>query len=86
MTIRPRSAVTLHFCARGLVAALFALTLLLFGCWGESVDQMMRTAEFEELQHNHEHARKIYQRVIEKFPHTAAARRAAERLAALEGP
>lgn len=60
------------------------VAVLLAGCWGESVEQMMRTAEFEELQRNHEHARQIYQRVIEKFPDTAEARKAAERLAALE--
>jgi TolA-binding protein len=45
---------------------------------------MMRTAEFEELQRNPQHARQIYERVIEKFPDSPEAKKAAERLAALQ--
>jgi hypothetical protein len=67
-----------------LVTAVLAGLLLLPGCWGESADQMMRTAEFEELQRNHEHARQIYERVIERFPGSPEARKAADRLATLE--
>jgi TolA-binding protein len=44
----------------------------------------MRTAEFEELQRNHEHARQIYARVIERFPGSPEAKKAADRLATLE--
>lgn len=69
---------------RLLAGALLAGLLLLPGCWGESADQMMRTAEFEEVQRNHEHARQIYQRVIDKFPDSPEATKATERLAALE--
>lgn len=68
---------------RLLARTLLAGLLLLPGCWGESVDQMMRTAEFEEVQRNHAHARQIYQRVIDKFPDSPEAKKAAERLAAL---
>ncbi len=73
-----------HSAARRLAGALLAALLLLPGCWGESADQMMRTAELEELQHNPEHARQIYQRVIETYPDSAEAKKAAERLAALQ--
>jgi hypothetical protein len=58
--------------------------LYLPGCFGESADQMMRTAEFEELQRNHEHARQIYERVIESFPGSPEAEKATERLATLD--
>ena len=66
---------------RWIASALLALTLV-SGCWGESAEQMMKTAEFEELQRNHEHARQLYARIIAEHPDSPEAKKAAERLAA----
>jgi TolA-binding protein len=66
--------------------AVGALLVTLSGCFGESAQQLMQTAEFEELQHNEEHARKLYARVISEYPASAEAQKAAERLKALEQP
>jgi TolA-binding protein len=68
---------------RYIVSATLA-ALLAYGCWGESAEQMMKTAEFEELQRNHEHARQLYERIIKEHPESGEAKQAAERLSALE--
>ena len=57
------------------------LLLALAGCFGESAEQLMKTAEFEELQHNQEHARQLYERIVRDFPDSPEAKLAAERLA-----
>ena len=62
------------------------LMLAIAGCFGESAEQLMKTAEFEELQRNHEHARELYQRIARDFPDSPEAKIAAERLAKPEPP
>lgn len=59
------------------------LAATLAGCGG-GADELMETAAFEEVQRNHAHARELYQRVVDRFPGTPQAERAAERLRALE--
>lgn len=61
--------------------ALFLSALV--GCFGESAEQMMNTAKFEEVQRNYEHARQLYQRILSQHPNSPEAKQAAERLAAL---
>ena len=58
-----------------------ALAVAFTGCFGENAEQLMKTAEFEELQHNQEHARQLYQRIVTEFPNSPEAKVAAERLA-----
>jgi TolA-binding protein len=58
-----------------------ALLLTLAGCPGESAEQLMKTAEFEELQRNQEHARQLYERIVREYPDSPEAKIAAERLA-----
>lgn len=66
-----------------LLMSAMLVACLTWGCWGESADQMMRTAEFEELQRNHVHARELYQRIIKEHPGSPEAAKATERLQAL---
>jgi len=66
-----------------LVRSLLGALLVIAACRGNSTDEMLETAKFEELQHNHEHARELYERIIAKDPNSASARTAAERLKAL---
>lgn len=63
--------------------AAVALGVALSGCFGESAEQLMQTAEFEELQHNEEHARQLYERIIREYPASPEATKAAGRLKAL---
>ena len=60
-----------------------ALATVLVGC-GSGVDEIMETAAFEELQNNRDHARQLYQQVVDRFPGTPQATKAAERLRNLE--
>ena len=60
------------------------LATLLSGCSGDSAEQLFDTAKLEELQDNREHAKKLYQEIIDKYPESDYGKRAEERLAALE--
>lgn len=67
-------------------ATVAGLLFALAGCLGESPEQLMKTAEFEELQRNQEHARQLYERIVRDFPDSPEAKVAAERLAKPEPP
>ncbi len=65
----------------------FILSLVVLGVVGGCGDdpkQMFETAQFEELQSNHSHARELYERIIQADPDTDLAKKARERLAALK--
>ena len=63
-----------------LVAGLLAVT----GCAGEKGKEQLETARFEEKQHNLEHAVKLYEEIITKYPGTPAAAEAEKRMAELK--
>lgn len=66
------------------IAVLFTLlfTLLLSGCASEEkkAAELLETARFEEKQNNHEHATKLYNEIIRKYPTSQASRDATSRL------
>ncbi len=64
----------------------FSLCLFLLGVvgCGDDPEQMFETAQFEELQNNHSHARELYGRIIQADPNSNLAKKAKERLAALQ--
>lgn len=47
--------------------------------------QQLETAQFEEKQNNKEHAVKLYEEVVSKYPGSANAKTAQERLNVLKG-
>lgn len=59
--------------------------MALTGCSGEKGKQQMETAQFEEKQNNREHAIKLYEEIISKYPGSPNAKIAQERLTALSG-
>jgi TolA-binding protein len=59
------------------------LAMALSGCSGNNAEQLFDTAKLEELQDNLEHATKLYQEIIEKYPESEYVKRAKERLSAL---
>jgi TolA-binding protein len=61
------------------------LTALLGACSGDKSKELFETAQFEEKQNNQEHARKLYQEIVAKYPNSAAAKQAEERLTVLSG-
>lgn len=61
------------------------LVLAAAGCSGDKSKELYDTAQFEEKQNNREHAKKLYQQIVGKYPESPVAKQAKERLAALEG-
>lgn len=62
---------------------LLAMILVLAACSIDKSKELMETAQFEEKQNNKEHARKLYQEIVTKYPKSPLAKQAEERLAAL---
>lgn len=52
-------------------------------CSADKSKELFDTAQFEEKQNNKEHARQLYQEVVDKYPDSPLAKQAQERLAAL---
>jgi len=67
-----------------LLLLLTALTLAAAGCTPDNGSQQLETARFEEKQNNKEHAIKLYEEIISKYPGSANAKTARERLDALK--
>jgi len=67
------------------VLAFSLLMLSLTACSAENGTQQLETARFEEKQNNKEHAIKLYEEVVSKYPDSANAKTARERLAVLKG-
>ena len=60
------------------------LTVLgLWGC-GEDPQQLFNTAQFEEKQGNHTHAKQLYEQIIQMNPESHLATKASERLEKLK--
>lgn len=67
-----------------LVIVLAAVFLGSVGCSGDRGKELFETAQFEEKQHNNEHAEKLYNEIVSKYPDSAVAKQAQERLAVLK--
>lgn len=59
------------------------LMAFLGGCSSDKSNELLETAQFEEKQNNSEHARKLYEEIVTKYPDSPAAKQAQERLNAL---
>ena len=57
--------------------------IALAGCAGGKGKELFETAQFEEQQHNLEHATQLYNEIVKKYPDSEFARKANERLAEL---
>ncbi|MFZ7112629.1 MAG: hypothetical protein ACOWYE_13175 [Desulfatiglandales bacterium] len=70
---------------RKIVLVMFmVMGLSLFACSGKKAEEMFETAQFEEVQRNVVHARQLYLEILEKYPESEYANKAAERLEALK--
>ena len=63
--------------------ALMLCALIVAGCMGDKGKELFETAKFEEVQQNREHAVKLYQEIVKKYPGTDYADKAARRLAVI---
>ena len=65
---------------------LFIAATGISACSGNSAQDMLDTAKLEEKQNNPEHAGKLYEEIIQKYPDTPVAKEARERLASIRKP
>ena len=61
------------------------MLLSVAACSGDQGKQQLETAQFEEKQNNCEHAVKLYEEIVSKYPGSPNAKTAQERLNALKG-
>ncbi len=70
--------------ARNLIILLImAGSLAISACSSENGESLYKTAQFEELQNNPEHAGKLYKEILEKYPKSEYAVKAKARISAL---
>ena len=65
-------------------ALMFLLSVSVTGCSGDKAKDLMDTALLEEKQHNPDHARQLYQEIIQKYPDSTIAKDAQKRLSDLK--
>ena len=65
---------------RVLVIMMLFFALTISACTGDGAKELFETAQFEELQNSHEHAKKLYKEIIDKYPNNDYAKKAQERL------
>jgi outer membrane protein assembly factor BamD (BamD/ComL family) len=63
-----------------LVMVCLVSLLVAAGCSGDGGQRLYETAQFEEKQHNVDHAVKLYEEIVSKHPGTPFAVKANERL------
>jgi TolA-binding protein len=57
---------------------------MLLSCSSNQAEELFKTAEFEELQNNREHARQLYEDILKNYPESDYAGKAADRLSDLK--
>ena len=62
---------------------IFMAMTVSYGCLGNQAQEWYETAALEEIQNSHDHARQLYQRIIEKYPESDYAKKARDRLAVM---
>jgi TolA-binding protein len=70
---------------RLILILLLGIFLAFSSCSGKKAQETYETAQFEELQKNFVHAKKLYQEILSKYPDSEYAAKAAERMKVLEG-
>jgi TolA-binding protein len=69
---------------QGIVIVFLLFASVLSGCSGNKAAELYETAGFEEIQNNREHALKLYQEIIEKYPDSKYARKSEERISEIK--
>uniref|UniRef100_C6E0P9 Lipoprotein n=1 Tax=Geobacter sp. (strain M21) TaxID=443144 RepID=C6E0P9_GEOSM len=66
-----------------IVLLMMLVLALAAACSSDKSKELFETAQFEEKQNNKEHAKKLYQEIVDKYPDSPLAKQAQERVAAL---
>ncbi|KPK01115.1 MAG: hypothetical protein AMK71_06815 [Nitrospira bacterium SG8_35_4] len=73
-----------RFFRTGVFCAALICLIMLAACSGNNSEEIFKTAQFEELQNNKEHAEQLYKEIIQKHPESEYAVKAKERLSELK--
>jgi len=65
---------------RSFVLGIILGALLTNGCAADKSKELYETAQLEEKQSNPEHAKKLYEEIMAKYPNSPVAKQAQERL------
>ena len=68
-----------------LLVIVICCALACVSCSDGKAKELYETATLEELQHNPQHARELYRKVIDSYPGSDYAYKARERLSLLQG-
>lgn len=68
---------------RVLVILMIVFAVSLSGCSGNKAAELYETAQFEEKQNNQEHAGKLYEEIVKKYPESEYAKKAGQRLVSI---
>ena len=60
------------------IVGLFLISLL--SCSNNGAQDLLETAQFEERQHNQDHARELYEQIVSRYPNSDYAKTARARL------
>ena len=69
---------------RKLIIIMMVFALASSGCTVGKAKELYETAKLEELQNSHDHAAKLYRKILDKYPDSEYAAKARERLAAIK--
>lgn len=69
---------------RVISSLMILLSVSVSGCTGDKAKELMDTAILEEKQHNSDHARQLYQEIIQKYPDSSVTKDAQRRLSELK--
>ncbi len=58
-------------------------SLAVSACTGNQAEDLFKTAEFEELQNNRDHAKKLYEDILKRYPQSGYAQKAEAKLSEL---
>lgn len=66
------------------VCVMLMIPIIFSACSSNNAEELFKTAQFEELQNNRDHAAELYREIIDKYPDSGHVKTARERLAVLE--
>ncbi len=67
-----------------IIIVVLILAVTVCSCTENKAKELFETAQFEELQNNQEHAVKLYEEILQKYPESEHAKKAIERLSQLK--
>ena len=70
----------MHCLNRYMMILLLAALLSASGCTGDKGKELFETAQFEETQHNREHALQLYREIVRQYPGSSYAEKAGKRI------